>query len=110
MRAYAQKTQENPRGAAGQFEILRVQPDLTVTIPDLVVIPFEVSDGLKRRLAEVKEELGPKAKRQRTSEEDVMPRRMSGEELPPGFKAGAHWDVQVRTRDGATMVLRISPP
>ena len=78
-------------------------------IPDLLAIPFEVSDSLKRRLAEVKEELGPKPKKQRTSEEDAMPRRLSGEELPSGFKAGAHWDVQVRTRDGATMVLRISP-
>ena len=81
-----------------------------MTIPNTVVIPFEVSEALKRRLAEVKEELGPKAKKQRTSEEDVMPRRLSGEELPPGYKAGAHWDVQVLTRDGATMVLRISPP
>ena len=82
-----------------------------MTIPDLLAIPFEVSDSLKRRLAEVKEELGPKAKKQRTSEEDAMPRRLSGdgEELPSGYKAGAHWDVQVRTRDGATMVLRISP-
>ena len=78
------------------FEILKVLPDLTCSVPDAALIPFKIDDATRKRLADIKSEFGVKSKRQRIGAQgDVFPKTIEGD-IPAGLSKVGTWPIELR--------------
>ena len=83
------------------YEIIKVNADFTATAPERSLIPFEITESLGKRLAEFKEEFGPKPKKQRTQGQgDILPRQIDGNSLPAGCKVTTTWPIELAGNGG----------